>query len=189
MNNYPFASMRDCFDMSAYFVVGPQDCKGRPVTDVVDDALRGGATFIQLRAKNADAKDITEMARDIAQVIKNSGKSDSVAFVIDDRVDVVWQARDKGIKVDGVHIGQTDMEPQEARALLGEDAIVGLSAETESLVKLINELPSGCIDYIGAARYMCPPPSRRLPWAATTVPGIRLTRNRSTRFARRASSR
>ena len=128
MNNYPFASMRDCFDMSAYFVVGPQDCKGRPVTDVVDDALRGGATFIQLRAKNADAKDITEMARDIAQVIKNSGKSDSVAFVIDDRVDVVWQARDKGIKVDGVHIGQTDMEPQEARALLGEDAIVGLSA-------------------------------------------------------------
>ena len=103
MNNYPFASMRDCFDMSAYFVVGPQDCKGRPVTDVVDDALRGGATFIQLRAKNADAKDITEMARDIAQVIKNSGKSDSVAFVIDDRVDVVWQARDKGIKVDGVY--------------------------------------------------------------------------------------
>ena len=149
MNNYPFASMRDCFDMSAYFVVGPQDCKGRPVTDVVDDALRGGATFIQLRAKNADAKDITEMARDIAQVIKNSGKSDSVAFVIDDRVDVVWQARDKGIKVDGVHIGQTDMEPQEARALLGEDAIVGLSAETESLVKLINELPSGCIDCSG----------------------------------------
>lgn len=67
-------------------------------------------------------------ARDIAQVIENNGKSDSVAFVIDDRVDVVWQARHKGIKVDGVHIGQTDLEPQEARALLGEDAIVGLSA-------------------------------------------------------------
>ena len=150
MNNYPFASMRGCFDMSAYFVVGPQDCKGRPVTDVVDDALRGGATFIQLRAKDADAKDITEMARDIAQIIEDDGKSDSVAFVIDDRVDVVWQARNKGIKVDGVHIGQTDMEPREARALLGEDAIVGLSAETESLVKLINELPNGCIDYIGA---------------------------------------
>ena len=150
MNNYPFASMRDCFDMSAYFVVGPQDCKGRPVTDVVDDALRGGATFIQLRAKDADAKDITEMARDIAQIIEDDGKSDSVAFVIDDRADVVWQARNKGIKVDGVHIGQTDMEPREARALLGEDAIVGLSAETESLVKLINELPNGCIDYIGA---------------------------------------
>ena len=42
------------------------------------------------------------------------------------------------------------MEPREARALLGDEAIVGLSAETESLVRLINELPDGCIDYIGA---------------------------------------
>ena len=151
MSNYPYASMRDSFDLSAYFVVGPQDCKGRPITDVIDDALRGGASFIQLRVKDADAKDLTDMARDIAQIIEDNNKSDSVAFVIDDRVDVVWQARSKGIKVDGVHIGQTDMEPREARALLGEDAIVGLSAETESLVKLINELPDGCIDYIGAA--------------------------------------
>ena len=88
--------------------------------------------------------------RDIAQIIEDNEKSDSVAFVIDDRADVVWQARRKGIKVDGVHIGQTDMEPREARALLGDEAIVGLSAETESLVRLINELPDGCIDYIGA---------------------------------------
>ncbi|WP_420868246.1 phosphomethylpyrimidine synthase ThiC [Bifidobacterium vespertilionis] len=142
--------MRDSFDMSAYFVVGPQDTKDRPVTDVIEEALRGGATFIQLRAKDADAKEITSLAQDVAQIIEDNDKSDSVAFVIDDRVDVVWQCRNKGIKVDGVHIGQTDMEPREARALLGDDAIVGLSAETESLVKLINELPDGCIDYIGA---------------------------------------
>ncbi|WP_300767082.1 phosphomethylpyrimidine synthase ThiC [uncultured Bifidobacterium sp.] len=142
--------MRSAFDLSAYFVVGPQDTKGRDIGGVVEDALMGGATFIQLRAKDADAKDITIMAQDIAQIIEDNGKSDTVAFVIDDRVDVVWQCRNKGIKVDGVHIGQTDMEPREARALLGEDAIVGLSAETESLVRLINELPAGCIDYIGA---------------------------------------
>lgn len=189
MSNYPYASMRDCFDMSAYFVVGPQDCKGRPITDVVDDALRGGATFIQLRAKDADAKDITEMARDIAQIIEDDGKSDTVAFVIDDRVDVVWQARNKGIKVDGVHIGQTDMEPREARALLGEDAIVGLSAETESLVKLINELPNGCIDYIGAGPLHVSTTKPKLPWVATTVPDTRLMRSRSTRFARQANFR
>ena len=65
------------------------------------------------------------MARDIAQIIEDNNQSDSVAFVIDDRVDVVWQARSKGIKVDGVHIGQSDMEPREARALLGVEAIVG----------------------------------------------------------------
>ena len=149
-NEYPFASMRDSFDLSAYFVVGPQDCKDRPLTEVIDQALHGGVTFIQLRAKGADASELTEMARDIAQIIEDNEKSDSVAFVIDDRADVVWQARRKGIKVDGVHIGQSDMEPREARALLGDEAIVGLSAETESLVRLINELPDGCIDYIGA---------------------------------------
>ena len=147
---YPYASMRDRFDLRAYFVVGPEDTKGRPIGRVVDDALRGGATFIQLRAKHSDASEQTAMARDIAQIIEDEGLSDDVAFVIDDRVDVVWQCRREGIKVDGVHIGQTDMEPRQARALLGDDAIVGLSAETESLVRLINELPAGCLDYIGA---------------------------------------
>ena len=39
-NEYPYASMRDSFDLSAYFVVGPEDCKGRPLTDVVDQALQ-----------------------------------------------------------------------------------------------------------------------------------------------------
>ncbi|MBM6699155.1 phosphomethylpyrimidine synthase ThiC [Bifidobacterium pullorum subsp. saeculare] len=149
-DTYPYASMRDSFDLRAYFVVGPGDCKGRPLTDVVDQALAGGATFVQLRAKGADAKELTDMAQDIAQIIEDNGRSDSVAFVIDDRVDVVWQARNMGIKVDGVHIGQTDMDPRQARALLGDEAIVGLSAETERLVRLINELPDGCIDYIGA---------------------------------------
>ena len=150
-NPYPYASMRDSFDLTAYCILGSQDTKGRPVGDIVDDALQGGATFIQLRDKTADAKQLTETARDIAQIIEDNGKSDTVAFVIDDRADVVWQCRNLGIKVDGVHIGQDDMDPREARQLLGDDAIIGLSAETESLVKLINELPSGCIDYIGAA--------------------------------------
>lgn len=39
-NEYPYASMRDSFDLSAYFVAGPEDCKGRPLTDVVDQALQ-----------------------------------------------------------------------------------------------------------------------------------------------------
>ena len=73
-----------------------------------------------------------------------------MAFVIDAVPTWCGRPAAKGIKVDGVHIGQTDMEPREARALLGDEAIVGLSAETESLVRLINELPDGCIDYIGA---------------------------------------
>ena len=147
---YPYASMRGTFDLSAYLVLGPEDCRGRAITSVVEDALHGGATFIQLRAKHADAKELTAMARDIAGVIEAYDLAESVAFVIDDRADVVWQARRLGIKVDGVHIGQDDLQPRLARELLDDDAIIGLSAETEKLARLINELPEGCIDYIGA---------------------------------------
>lgn len=150
MNRFPYPTMRDRFDLRAYFVVGPDDTKGRPVADVVAAALRGGATFIQLRAKHADARDLTAMAEAIAAVIAQAGKADTVAFVIDDRVDAAWQCRELGIKVDGVHIGQDDMMPEQARALLGPDAIIGLSAETLPHIKTANALPDGTIDYIGA---------------------------------------
>ena len=147
-SNYPYASMRNQFNLSACFIADPQACNSRPLTDIVDDALRAGATFIRLHCNNENAKEITTIARDIAQIIEDNNKCDSVTFVIDERVDVVWQARNQSIKVDGVHLAQSDMEPREARALLGEDAVIGLSVETESLVKVINELPDGCIDYI-----------------------------------------
>lgn len=150
MNRSPYPTMRDRFDLRAYFVVGPDDTKGRPVADVVAAALRGGATFIQLRAKHADTRDLTAMAEAIAAVIAQAGKADTVAFVIDDRVDAAWQCRELGIKVDGVHIGQDDMAPGQARALLGPDAIIGLSAETLPHIEAANALPSGTIDYIGA---------------------------------------
>ena len=150
MNRSPYPTMRDRFDLRAYFVVGPDDTKGRPVADVVATALRGGATFIQLRAKHADARDLTAMAEAIAAVIAQAGKADTVAFVIDDRVDAAWQCRELGIKVDGVHIGQDDMAPGQARALLGPDAIIGLSVETLPHIEAANALPSGTIDYIGA---------------------------------------
>ena len=147
-SNYPYASMRNQFNLSACFIADPQACNNRPLTDIVDDALRAGATFIRLHCNNENAKEITTIARDIAQIIEDNNKCDSVTFVIDERVDVVWQARNQSIKVDGVHLAQSDMEPREARSLLGEDAVIGLSVETESLVKVINELPDGCIDYI-----------------------------------------
>lgn len=147
-SNYPYASMRNQFNLSACFIADPQACNNRPLTDIVDDALRAGATFIRLHCNNENAKEITTIARDIAQIIEDNNKCDSVTFVIDERVDVVWQARNQSIKVDGVHLAQSDMEPREARTLLGEDAVIGLSVETESLVKVINELPDGCIDYI-----------------------------------------
>lgn len=143
-------SLRNSFDLSAYLVLGPDDCKGRPVADVVAAALNGGVTFVQIRAKHADAGEIIQMAREVAQVIADAGKSESVALVIDDRVDVAWAARRAGIKVDGVHVGQSDVPAEDCRALLGDDAIVGLSANTSELFDIVAGIPEGVVDYIGA---------------------------------------
>ncbi|WP_240541553.1 phosphomethylpyrimidine synthase ThiC [Bifidobacterium callimiconis] len=150
-NAYPYVSMRDDFDLSASFVVGPHTVGDRPITDVVDDALRGGATFIRLSARHVTARELTALAGDVAQIIEDNGKSDTVAFVIDGRADVVWQCRRKGIKIDGVHLGPNDMEVREARELLGNEAIIGLDAQIEGLVPILNEIPEGCLDYISGS--------------------------------------
>ena len=141
-------SIRDNLDISAYLVLGPENTLGRPVGDVVAQALDAGFTCIQVRSKVASAREIIALTGDAAQAIAQAGKTGQVALLIDDRLDCVLAAREQGIAVDGVHVGQSDIPVEVCRKLLGPDAIVGLSAETESLVKLINELPSGCIDYI-----------------------------------------
>ncbi|MFT9396909.1 MAG: thiamine phosphate synthase [Bifidobacterium psychraerophilum] len=145
-----FASMRNSFDLSAYLVLGPDDTHGRAVEDIVAAALRAGITFVQLRAKHSDASEIIDMAGRIARTIADAGKSATVPLVIDDRLDATWQARCEGIKVDGVHVGQTDISVEYCRTLLGPDAIVGLSANTEHLIDVVNALPEGVIDYVGA---------------------------------------
>lgn len=145
---YPYSSMRNRFNLNICFIADPQACKHQLLTNLVDDALQAGITMIRLHSNNSNAHAITETARDIAQIIEDNNQSDHVAFLIDERVDVVWQARAQGIKVDGVHLEPGDMQARQARELLGDDAIIGLTLETESLVKTVNELPNGCIDYI-----------------------------------------
>lgn len=63
-----------------------------------------------------------------AQAIARAGKTGKVALLIDDRLDCVLAAREQGIAVDGVHVGQSDIPVEVCRKLLGPDAIVGLSA-------------------------------------------------------------
>ena len=181
-NEYPFASMRDSFDLSAYFVVGPQDCKDRPLTEVIDQALHGGATFIQLRAKGADASELTEMARDIAQIIEDNEKSDSVAFVIDDRADVVWQARRKGIKV----AIWSRARPAPCWATKRSwDCRLRPSPWSDSSMSC----PTAASTTSAPDLCTSPPPSRKPRWAATTAPARPWMPRRSTRSAPPASSR
>ena len=118
-------SIRDNLDISAYLVLGPENTLGRPVGDVVAQALDAGFTCIQVRSKVASAREIIALTGDAAQAIAQAGKTGQVALLIDDRLDCVLAAREQGIAVDGVHVGQSDIPVEVCRKLLGPDAIVG----------------------------------------------------------------
>ena len=87
----------------------------------VEEALLGGATFIQLREKKLDEASFTEEAKSIAALCKKY----HVPFVINDNVEIA-----RKIGADGVHVGQSDMEAGDVREILGPEAILGVSAQT-----------------------------------------------------------
>lgn len=87
----------------------------------VEEALKGGATFIQLREKSTTHKEFKELALEIKKICEQY----SVPFVINDNVSLA-----KEVDADGVHVGQSDMEVKNAREILGADKIIGVSAAT-----------------------------------------------------------
>lgn len=137
-------------DISAYLVVGPENTNGRPVAQIVEQAVGAGFTCVQIRSKTASALELIQLTGQAAQVIAQAGKSDSVTLLVDDRLDVVLAARKQGIKVDGIHIGQTDIPVEVCREYLGEDSIIGLSARTQELFDYIKQVDTSGIDYFGA---------------------------------------
>ena len=143
-------NMRKALDISCYLVVGPENTMGRPVKDIVRDAVKAGFTCVQIRSKVASARELIEECREAAEVLAELGKSDSVVLLVDDRLDVALAAREMGIKVDGVHVGQSDIPPEVCRKLLGPDAVVGLSAPTLQLIDYAAHYDTEYIDYFGA---------------------------------------
>ena len=142
-------SMRDALDISSYLVIGPENTCGRPVSDVVSAALAAGFTCVQVRSKVAGARELMECARSVADVIAEAGKADTVPLLIDDRLDVALACRDAGIKVDGVHVGQSDIPVEVCRRYLGEDSIVGLSAAAHEMRRYIETADTSQVDYLG----------------------------------------
>ncbi len=128
---------RKQFDMSLYLVTDTDLARDRDLEWIVQEAVKGGVTMVQIREKEASTRDFVEIARRIKLALQGSG----VAVVVNDRVDVALAAG-----LDGVHIGQSDMSYEDARRLLGEESIIGLSVETQEQVAAANELN---VDYIG----------------------------------------
>jgi len=138
------------FDVKAYLILGRENTNERSVARIVEDAIKAGFTFIQVRSKEESALELIEDCKVVADVIAKLGKSDSVALVVNDRLDVVLAARDMGIKVDGIHVGQTDIPVSVCRKYLGKDAIIGLSAPTKDLIDYAKNYDVKDIDYFGA---------------------------------------
>lgn len=141
--------MRKNLDISAYLVIGPENTMGRPVSDVITQALRAGFTCVQIRSKECSARDLITYTIQAADAIAAAGKSESVALLVDDRLDVALAAREAGAKVDGVHVGQTDIPVEVCRKLLGSDSIVGLSARADEMLEYVKTADMSLVDYLG----------------------------------------
>ena len=141
---------RNNFDLSAYLVIGPENTKNRPVEEIVKSAVEAGFTCVQIRSKVASASELIELTRRSADAIAEAGKTERVALLVDDRLDVVLAARKQGVRVDGIHVGQSDIPASVCREYLGPDSIVGLSARTHELFEYIKTADVGPIDYFGA---------------------------------------
>lgn len=103
----------------------------------VEEALKGGTTFIQLREKHLDYETFLAEANEIKALCKQY----HVPFVINDNVDVAIAC-----EADGVHIGQSDMNAGNVRAKLGDDKILGVSAQTVEQAMIAQQQGA---DYLG----------------------------------------
>lgn len=120
-----------------YAVTDRSWLNGRTLYEQVEDALKGGATFIQLREKKLDKEDFLKEAIEIQALCREY----HVPFVINDDVDIALQ-----MDADGVHVGQSDMEAGDVRAKLGPEKIIGVSAQTVEQAVLAEQRGA---DYLG----------------------------------------
>jgi len=141
--------MRKNFDLSAYLIIGPENTE-KPVDEVVKAAVAAGFTFVQIRAKNSSARETISILKNCAAAIDELKKSSSVALVVNDRLDIALAAIERGIKVDGIHVGQSDIPVDVCRKYLGESKIIGLSARTENLIDYVKTADVSDVDYFGA---------------------------------------
>ena len=107
---------------------------------LIRHAIKGGVTMVQLRNKTTQQS----MLHDTALALLSLLRPLSISLIINDNV-----ALAKEIDADGVHLGQSDLSPVEARRILGPDKIIGLSIETCEQLELANQLD--CLDYIAAS--------------------------------------
>ncbi|MCM1293662.1 MAG: thiamine phosphate synthase [Bacteroides sp.] len=111
------------------------------IAEEVQMAIEGGCRWVQLRMKDATDEEVRQVALELIPMCRET----DTFLVIDDRVSLVNE-----LKVSGVHLGKEDMDPMQARELLGPHAIIGVTANTaEDILKFKGK----DVDYVGLGPY------------------------------------
>lgn len=131
-------------DLSLYLVTDPELCGPRGVVETVRQAVDGGVRIVQLRDKSATDAEIVEQLVELSHVIAGRAR-----LVVNDRLDAALAARERGARVDGVHLGQGDASVLRAREALGPDALIGLTANSAAHLDAVRALPPGTVDHLG----------------------------------------
>ena len=123
--------------LEIYVITDSRLSLGRSNIEVVRQAIAGGARLIQLREKEASAREMVAMGGAIREITREAG----AILLVNDRVDVA-----QAIGADGVHLGQDDLPAALARQILGPGKIIGVSAETPTEARAAEEAGA---DYLG----------------------------------------
>ena len=129
--------MKPVIDYSIYLVTDENCLRGRLLLACVEEALAGGVTLVQYRAKNADSR----VMYDEAVKLKALCDKYSVPLIINDRLDIA-----QAVGAAGVHLGQDDLPCAVARQILGADYVIGVSAHNPA--EAVQAAAAGA-DYLG----------------------------------------
>lgn len=126
------------FDLSLYLVLDPDLCGGAEgMLRTTEEALEGGVTIVQLRAPTWKKRALAACARDLLEMLRPRG----IPLIINDHADVAV-----AVGADGLHVGQEDLSPADARRIIGPDMILGLSAGN---VDEVRGADPALVDYLG----------------------------------------
>ena len=170
-------------DLSIYLVTDTALCAEFGVAATVSAAVEGGVSVVQLRDEDATDDEFVSLGRQVMAVLRDTG----VALIINNRVHLV-----EAIGAHGAHVGQSDLQVTQARALLSSDAYLGLSAQTVGHVATAREHGRATLDYLGVgpvwetATKLDAAPATGLerlhqivsasPWPCVAIGGINLER-------------
>ncbi len=130
--------IKEDIDYSVYLVTDSRDKTEEEFLAIIEEAIKGGTSIVQLREKTASTKDFYELALKVKEITSRY----DVPLLINDRIDIAL-----AIDSEGVHIGQDDMPADIARAIIGDEKILGVSASTVD--EAVKAQKDGA-DYIGS---------------------------------------